>query len=102
MTLDGHSVGICLAAFRKGLWSFYSVVIRGMPLLARELYNCAKPWKGEPMAKLVKRYARSRLYDTQAARYVTLADLQEWQARGLAFTVIDVETGQDVTRILLA
>ena len=54
------------------------------------------------MAKLVKRYARSRLYDTQAARYVTLADLQEWQTRGLAFTVIDVETGEDVTRVLLA
>jgi polyhydroxyalkanoate synthesis regulator protein len=26
------------------------------------------------MAKLIKRYARSRLYDTQAARYVTLAN----------------------------
>jgi translation initiation factor 2B subunit (eIF-2B alpha/beta/delta family) len=39
---------------------------------------------------------------TQDARYVTLADLQEWQARGLAFTVIDVETGQDATRVLLA
>ncbi|MBR0937099.1 polyhydroxyalkanoate synthesis regulator DNA-binding domain-containing protein [Bradyrhizobium jicamae] len=33
------------------------------------------------MPRLIKRYARSRLYDTQAARYVTLADLQEWQTR---------------------
>ncbi|MBR0797029.1 hypothetical protein JQ615_16680 [Bradyrhizobium jicamae] len=54
------------------------------------------------MPRLIKRYARSRLYDTQAARYVTLADLQEWQTRGVAFSVIDVETGQDATRVLLA
>jgi polyhydroxyalkanoate synthesis regulator protein len=54
------------------------------------------------MPKLVKRYARSRLYDTEAARYVTLADLQEWRERGLAFTVLDVETDQDITKVLLA
>jgi polyhydroxyalkanoate synthesis repressor PhaR len=54
------------------------------------------------MPKLVKRYGRARLYDTETARYVTVADLREWQARGLAFTVIDAETGQDITRVLLA
>jgi polyhydroxyalkanoate synthesis regulator protein len=69
---------------------------------ARKLYQLCKYLEGRTMAKLIKRYARSRLYDTQAARYVTLADLQEWQARGVAFSVIDVETGQDVTRVLLA
>jgi polyhydroxyalkanoate synthesis regulator protein len=45
------------------------------------------------MPKLVKRYARSRLYDTEAACYVTVADLKEWQARGLSFAVLDTETG---------
>lgn len=54
------------------------------------------------MPKLVKRYARCRLYDTEAARYVTLADLQRWRERGVAFTVLDVETGQDITQVLLA
>lgn len=54
------------------------------------------------MPKLVKRYARSRLYDTDTARYVTLADLKEWQARVLAFAVIDAETGQDITAVPLA
>jgi polyhydroxyalkanoate synthesis regulator protein len=54
------------------------------------------------MPKLIKRYAQSRLYDTQAARYVTISDLREWQARGLAFTVVDAETNQDITTILLA
>ena len=54
------------------------------------------------MPKLIKRYAQSRLYDTQAARYVTMTDLREWQARGLVFMVVDAETNQDITTILLA
>jgi polyhydroxyalkanoate synthesis regulator protein len=54
------------------------------------------------MPKLIKRYARSRLYDTDSARYVSLVDLQQWRARGIAFTVLDVETGQDITDVLLA
>jgi polyhydroxyalkanoate synthesis repressor PhaR len=54
------------------------------------------------MTKLIKRYAQSRLYDTEAARYVTLSDLREWQARGLAFTVVDAQTNQDITDVLLA
>lgn len=54
------------------------------------------------MPKLVKRYARSRLYDTQERRYVTLADLRSWAANGVAFLVIDVETGDDITCVLLA
>jgi len=51
---------------------------------------------------LVKRYARSRLYDTANQRYVSMAQLQSWATESVAFTVIDVETGLDVTRVLLA
>lgn len=51
---------------------------------------------------LVKRYARSRLYDTSALRYVTVDELRAWRARGTPFLVLDAETGEDVTRILLA
>jgi polyhydroxyalkanoate synthesis regulator protein len=54
------------------------------------------------MPKLIKRYARTRLYDTEAARYVTVAQLRDWQAPRITFTVIDVETGQDITEVLLA
>ena len=50
---------------------------------------------------LVKRYARSRLYDTAGRRYVTIEDLQEWRRKGVAFVVEDAETGRDVTRELL-
>lgn len=51
---------------------------------------------------LVKRYGRSRLYDTSQARYVTLSDLHEWRRQGIAFVVVDTETGDEVTRVLLA
>jgi polyhydroxyalkanoate synthesis regulator protein len=50
----------------------------------------------------VKRYARSRLYDTVNLRYVTVEMLLAWSAAGTAVAVIDAETGEDVTRVLLA
>lgn len=51
---------------------------------------------------LVKRYAGFRLYDTTKGRYVTLDELREWRARGIAFEVRDAETNEDVSRVLLA
>lgn len=51
---------------------------------------------------LVKRYARDRLYDTVAGCYLTATDLQKWTARRVPFVVVDAETGEDITRILLA
>jgi len=56
----------------------------------------------EAIMKLVKRSARSRLYDTQAARYVTIADLRSRAAKGIQFAVVDAETGDDITQVLLA
>jgi len=35
-------------------------------------------------------------------RYLTMADFKAWQAEGVPFLVSDSETGEDVTRILLA
>ena len=55
-----------------------------------------------PEPILVKRYALSRLYDTAALRYVTISDLKDWLARGVPFVVRDAETGDDITRLLLA
>jgi polyhydroxyalkanoate synthesis regulator protein len=46
---------------------------------------------------LVKRYAGSRLYDAAEARYVTLDDLRQWQARGIRFEVRKAETGADIS-----
>ena len=47
---------------------------------------------------LVKRYARSRLYDAVNGRYVSIDDLRRWRESGVSFVVRDVETGADVTR----
>jgi polyhydroxyalkanoate synthesis regulator protein len=51
---------------------------------------------------LVRRYARSRLYDTVRGRYLTVEDLRRWLRDGIAFQVRDSETGEDITRVLLA
>ena len=51
---------------------------------------------------LVKRYARSRLYDTCTSRYVSLDELRDWKARGIEFEVRDSETGEEISQILLA
>ena len=56
----------------------------------------------DPQPILVKHYAGSRLYDTAAARYVTLNDLKRWQERGVLFEVRDADTGADIARVLLA
>ena len=55
--------------------------------------------RSEP--RLVKRYARSRLYDTLASRYVTVSELRDWRMRGVKFVVRDAETGDDITLVLL-
>jgi polyhydroxyalkanoate synthesis regulator protein len=51
---------------------------------------------------LIKRYARERLYDPANRRYVSLEELRDWATKGMTFVVKDMETGADVTRVLLA
>jgi polyhydroxyalkanoate synthesis regulator protein len=51
---------------------------------------------------LVKRYAGSRLYDTTNHCYVSVEQLRGWASTGVVLSVIDSETGADVTRVLLA
>ena len=56
--------------------------------------------KSQPI--LIKRYERSRLYDAANQGYVSVEQLRGWAADGVAFVVLDTETGADVTRVLLA
>ena len=62
--------------------------------------------KEAPMADaapiVIRRYARARLYHPAAGRYVSMDELRDWAARAMAFRVVDAETGEDVTRVLLA
>jgi polyhydroxyalkanoate synthesis regulator protein len=55
--------------------------------------------KSKPV--LVKRHARSRLYDSEKQRYISIEQLRGWAAEGLAFVVLDAETGADVTDALV-
>ena len=60
------------------------------------------PAARKPSPILVRRYARARLNDATNGRYVSVEQLREWDASGVAFRVIDAETGADITRVLLA
>jgi polyhydroxyalkanoate synthesis repressor PhaR len=60
----------------------------------------ASPQQSNPI--LIKRYGRHRLYDTVHCRYLTIEDLRRWVADGIDFVVMDLESGADVTRVLLA
>ncbi len=60
------------------------------------------PSMPQPRPVLIKRYARTRLYDVTRRRYVSVEQLRDWAAGGVAFSIVDTETGADVTRVLLA
>jgi polyhydroxyalkanoate synthesis repressor PhaR len=51
---------------------------------------------------LVKRYANRKLYNTEASRYITLRGIQELIEAGREVTVIDNETGEDITSVALS
>jgi polyhydroxyalkanoate synthesis repressor PhaR len=50
---------------------------------------------------IIKKYENRRLYDTSASRYVNLEDIAALVRNGTEVQVIDVKTGEDVTRITL-
>ena len=56
-----------------------------------------------PMPVLVKRYANRKLYNTETSRYITLKGISELiRSEGKEIQVIDNETGQDITSIVLS
>lgn len=52
-------------------------------------------------ARLIRKYANRRLYDSTASRHVTLADLRELVAAGERIKVLDDKSGDDLTRAVL-
>jgi polyhydroxyalkanoate synthesis regulator protein len=60
------------------------------------------PRRSKTKPIVIRSYARSRLYDAAGERHVSLDMLRLWPDQAIAFTVLDVETGQDVTHVLLA
>ncbi|MBM4243314.1 MAG: hypothetical protein FJ148_05785 [Deltaproteobacteria bacterium] len=54
------------------------------------------------MARIVKRYANRKLYDTTTSRYVALDDIAGLIRNGEEVEVTDNETGADLTAVTLA
>ena len=52
--------------------------------------------------RLIKRYPGARLYDPQAARYISLQDISDMVRTQQRILVRDAATGQEVTQSVLA
>ncbi len=51
---------------------------------------------------LIKKYANRKLYDTQTSRYITLEGIAELVRDGHEIHVVDRNTGQDLTQVILS
>ena len=49
----------------------------------------------------IKKYANRRLYDTEASRHVTLADIRRMIVAGTDVEIVDDVSGENITRQLL-
>lgn len=52
----------------------------------------------EPKPLLIKRYASRRLYNTETSDYVTLEDIAVFIRAGREVQIVDLKTGDDLTR----
>lgn len=53
------------------------------------------------MARIIKKYANRRLYDTGESCYITLDDLKKLITSGVSVEVRDAKSGQDISREVL-
>ena len=51
--------------------------------------------------RVIKKYPNRRLYDTDTSSYITLAAVKQLVMDGEPFAVLDVKTGDDLTRSIL-
>jgi polyhydroxyalkanoate synthesis repressor PhaR len=51
--------------------------------------------------RVIKKYPNRRLYDTDTSTYITLAEVKRLVMDNEAFVVLDVKTGEDLTRSIL-
>lgn len=56
----------------------------------------------EKESVIIRKYANRRLYNTATAGFVTLDDLRQMVVAGEDFTVVDAQTGSDITASVLA
>jgi polyhydroxyalkanoate synthesis repressor PhaR len=53
-------------------------------------------------ARLIKRYANRKLYDARTSKYITLEGIRDLVRAGHNVSVIDNDTGEDITRVTFA
>lgn len=51
--------------------------------------------------RTIKKYSNRRLYDTEESCYVTLSEVRQLVISGNEIVVVDVATGEDITRQIL-
>ena len=52
-------------------------------------------------SRCIKKYKNRRLYDLEISQHVTIDDLKQYVIDGIVFQVIDSETHQDITNMIL-
>ena len=55
----------------------------------------------ETAQRVIKKYPNRRLYDTAISSYITLDDVRRLIIEGETVQVLDVRTGEDLTRQVL-
>ena len=51
--------------------------------------------------RIIKKYPNRRLYDTEASKYITLADLKNLVISSASIKVVDSNSNEDITRSIL-
>ena len=65
------------------------------------LYTSLWAYKFVNQARIIKKYANRRLYDTVDSQHVTLLDIKNLIVDGIDVQIIDDTDGSDITRLLL-
>jgi len=55
-----------------------------------------------PERHLIKKYANRKLYDTQTSHYITLEGIADLVRDGHTIQVVDRDSGQDLTQVILS
>ncbi len=58
--------------------------------------------KADRPPAVIRLYPNRRLYDGAAGQYRSLDELLIWKERRLPFAIIDHETGEDLTSLILS
>jgi len=61
----------------------------------------SKTAEGSPAQRVIKKYPNRRLYDTDTSSYITLTEVKQLVMDSESFVVLDVKTGEDLTRNIL-